>query len=224
MRRGRGGPELSGGPVNFREVRMGGIAPGMLFRSCHPIKEGRQERAISLLASGLGIAAVVNLCDTAPAIRAKAFLAPWYGRLLSADRVVALGMGYGTSGKRHGEKLKAALLFMAATEGPWLVHCQAGIDRTGFVAMVLEALMGATFDEITADYMRSFDGPRGAKTGGPAGGPGSLVTARLLSVMGGPPEPDGQDLARVAESYLVTTVGLAPGEVSLLKEKLAGKA
>jgi len=37
--------------VNFREIRMGNIAPKTLYRSSHPIKDNKQEKVISLLAA-----------------------------------------------------------------------------------------------------------------------------------------------------------------------------
>ena len=48
------------------------------------------------------------------------------------------------------------LAFLAQNEAPYCIHCTEGKDRAGFVAMLLEALMGATLDEIIDDYMRSF--------------------------------------------------------------------
>ncbi|MDR0998655.1 MAG: tyrosine-protein phosphatase [Treponema sp.] len=32
-------------------------------------------------------------------------------------------------------------------EPPYLIHCEAGIDRTGFLSMLLEAFIGTKFDE-----------------------------------------------------------------------------
>jgi hypothetical protein len=45
---------------------------------------------------------------------------------------------------------------MLAHDGPYLIHCHAGIDRVGFVCAVLEALIGGTPSEIVADYTRSY--------------------------------------------------------------------
>jgi protein tyrosine/serine phosphatase len=39
--------------------------------------------------------------------------------------------------------------------GPYLIHCYAGVDRTGFMAIVLEALMGASLHDIIDDYLKS---------------------------------------------------------------------
>jgi hypothetical protein len=47
-------------PSNFREIRMGSIAPGMLYRSSHPIQDGKQDRAIALLAGNTRIATVIK--------------------------------------------------------------------------------------------------------------------------------------------------------------------
>lgn len=40
---------------------------------------------------------------------------------------------------------------------PVLVHCTEGKDRAGFTCALIEALMGATYDEIVDDYMKSYD-------------------------------------------------------------------
>jgi len=208
--------------VNFREICMGRIAPGTLYRSSHPVKENKQERAVSLLASSARIATVINLCDTNSGIQAKALFAPWYNRLLKQNRVIALGMDHSMTGKGLNGKLKKALRFVIDTEGPWLVHCYAGIDRTGFVCMVLEALMGALLGNITDDYLRSFDSGFESAVHGQAGKGNSLVVMQLLSVMGGSQMPNDQNLQHTAENYLRNCTGLTSEEVCLLKGKLAG--
>jgi hypothetical protein len=50
--------------VNFREIRMGNIAPNTLYRSSHPIKDNQQEKIISMLASQARIQTIINLSDT----------------------------------------------------------------------------------------------------------------------------------------------------------------
>ena len=52
--------------------------------------------------------------------------------------------------------MKAALQFMISHRGPYLIHCFAGIDRTGFVLALLEVLMGASLKEITNNYLSAF--------------------------------------------------------------------
>ena len=45
---------------------------------------------------------------------------------------------------------------MIEHDGPYLVHCTFGMDRTGFTIAVLEALMGATTEDLQADYAKTF--------------------------------------------------------------------
>ena len=53
-------------------------------------------------------------------------------------------------------KIAAGLTVMAQHEGPYLIHCTEGKDRTGFVCMLLEALCGAGYGEIRDDYMITY--------------------------------------------------------------------
>jgi len=208
--------------VNFREIRMGKIAPHALYRSSHPIKDLEQEKAISMLAANAKIAAVLNLSDTMPEIKAKAIFAPWYNRLLKNDRVIALGMAFNNTDENWGKKLKNGLQFIIGTEGPWLIHCHAGVDRTGFVSIVLEALMGATLDDIINDYLKSFNSIFESEIYGQANQADSLVVMQILSAMGNSQTINDQNVQHIAETYLRNTIKLSADEVALLKAKLAG--
>ncbi|MBR4727925.1 MAG: tyrosine-protein phosphatase [Clostridia bacterium] len=64
-------------------------------------------------------------------------------------------MNYGSAEFR--EKVAAGLIEMTQHEGPYLVHCTEGKDRTGFVCVLLEALCGASYQEIVDDYMITYD-------------------------------------------------------------------
>ncbi len=50
---------------------------------------------------------------------------------------------------KMGEMVK----FMIARRPPYLIHCNEGKDRCGFVAMLLEAFMGGDVAELRNDYM-----------------------------------------------------------------------
>ena len=56
-----------------------------------------------------------------------------------------------------GEKLVQGLKAMSEHDGPYLIHCVEGKDRTGYVVMVLSALSGATYQEMVDDYMITYD-------------------------------------------------------------------
>ena len=210
------------GSVNFREISMGNIAPNTLYRSSHPIKDDRQEPVISMLASSARIAAVINLSDFDAEIKRKAFFAPWYNKLLKNNRVIALGMDFSQTGEYFQKKLKKGLQFIINTEGPWLIHCHAGIDRTGFVCIVLESLMGATLDEIINDYLQSFNSIFDSDIYGQVNKGDSHVVMQILSAMGDYMPINDQNLQAIAEYYLITAIKLSAAEIDLLKRKLAG--
>jgi protein tyrosine/serine phosphatase len=208
--------------VNFREIRMGSIAPGLLYRSSHPIKDDQQEKAVSLLASKARIAAVLNLSDTNSEIAAKALFAPWYNELLKNNRVIALGMGLNLTSDNFKKKLKKGLQYIINTEGPWLIHCDAGVIRTGFVCMVLEAFMGAALDEIIKDSILSFNSIFNPAIYRTVNETDSQMVIRLLSAMSYSQAINDQNLRQIAETYLRNKIGLSAEELELLREKLAG--
>ena len=206
--------------VNFREVRMGNIASGTLFRSSHPIKAYKQETAISILAGKARIAAVLNLCDTNSAISSKAFFAPWYNALYTNGRIIGLGMDFSVTSDRFKKKLKDALKFIIKTDGPYLIHCHAGVDRTGFVCMVLEAFMGAKLDDVIDDYLLSFNSIFESSIY-ESQKADSQVAIQILSVMSDSLAITEQNLQQIAEIYLQKKIGLSAVEIELLKSKLS---
>ena len=207
--------------ANLREISMGNIAPHVLFRSSHPIKERKQEKAIASLAANARVASVINLSDTESSLNAKVSLSPWYNNLFKDSRVIALGMDFDFTSGFFNVKLKQAMQFIIKTEGPWLIHCHAGVDRTGFVSMVLESLMGASIDDISRDYLESFSSSYDSSIYTGADNDGSLMVMQLLSVMGGP-EINDQNLQGIAENYLMRAIGLTAEEIAQLKKKLSG--
>ena len=55
------------------------------------------------------------------------------------------------------QKLVQGLTAASKEEGPYLVHCVAGKDRTGYVCMVLEALAGSSYQEMIDNYMVTYN-------------------------------------------------------------------
>ncbi len=53
--------------------------------------------------------------------------------------------------------LAAALRVLMEHRGPYLIQCRAGLDRTGFLCCILEALAGADRSEILYNCMRSYE-------------------------------------------------------------------
>jgi hypothetical protein len=210
--------EGCGENANYREIRVGGIAPGRLYRSSHPIQEYGQDKIIARLSKTNGIEAVLNLSDTQCGLSRIAVIAPWYYRLYKNGCILPLHMGFDYASPRFNKKFRRGIQFIISREGPWLIHCHAGVDRSGFVCAALEALMGGTIREIIADYMESYKGPFGSAS---VSGAGSPVVLEMLGKMNPGSPVTNQNLQKTAEDYFTRQTGLSEKEIKLLKDRLA---
>jgi hypothetical protein len=177
--------------------------------------DGEQDSAVALRAQEARIACVLNLHDTQQTL--SGINAPWYVRLVQAERVVAMEMSFDYCGGDFCQKLARGLRFMIAHHGPYLIHCHAGVDRTGFVSAVLEALMGASVLEIETDYLRSFEEEIIAYFRESGFHPTSFE--QLTRMNSGTPVTD-ETARQAAETFLMGAVGLSPAEVAALRERL----
>ena len=142
--------------MNFLEVKTGGIARGMLYRSNSPLIGGKSRKVKETLAIRAKINCVINLVDSNYTIHDLSKDVPWYHKLLTEGKVCCAPMTLVIPSASNEKHLKSALQFMIHNSGPYLIHCNAGIDRTGFVIMVLEALMGVSLKDIVETYLSAF--------------------------------------------------------------------
>lgn len=148
--------------ANFRCVTVGSLAEGVLYRSASPA-DNQHCRApyADALAEQAGIACILNLADTDEKlqgyIEAEDFASPYFLSLYENDAVLLLTLNTNYTSEETRANLAAGLIAMSEREGPYLVHCTEGKDRTGFVCILLEALAGASYDELLDDYMLTYD-------------------------------------------------------------------
>ena len=66
---------------------------------------------------------------------------------------------HGYVSKKHAQNTIRQILELLVNtpDGAVLFHCSEGKDRTGFVCLLLEGMAGASYDEVVADYMITFD-------------------------------------------------------------------
>jgi len=144
--------------INFKNTKAGNITEGVLYRSSSPLKGGNNKKIIEALAMEVGINCVINLDDVSSVINELSKNVSWYNKLVEEGNVICLHMTYTIPGIKSNErKLKTALQFLLSHSGPYLIHCFAGVDRTGFVLALLEALMGASLEEICKSYLAAFN-------------------------------------------------------------------
>jgi protein tyrosine/serine phosphatase len=143
---------------NFRVVKFGEISEGVLYRSNNPIYNGHQDKDIVRQMSLAKIQTIVNLSDSMAMLRNKVSCCPYYKKIYDSNNVIALNINniLDIDNERFCRQMQKALLFINEHHGPYLIHCEAGIDRTGFMVMLIEVLMNATFNEIVKDYMLPF--------------------------------------------------------------------
>jgi len=209
--------------ANFRVVQMGGIPANVLYRSCHPALGDARSPYAARLAELAKVATVINLADTADELTQHAAAVPWYQNFVTQGNIIALGMGVDYTSPDFSAKLKAGLQFMLNHKAPYLIHCNEGKDRAGVVAALLEALMGATPDQIVDDYMMSYVNYYGFVKGEDRYTAVSTIMQDILKDFNGGTAPKAGETVVAAEKYLRGTVGLSDAEIANLKLRLAGK-
>lgn len=140
--------------ANFRMVKTTGMGDGKLYRSSSPVNPslGRNTYSDSL-AKVAGVATFVNLADAESYAQTyKNFANSYY----ASQNVVYLELQPSFVNTQYKVGLAKGLRYMIEHEGPYLLHCTYGMDRTGFTIAILEALMGAKPDEIREDYVTSY--------------------------------------------------------------------
>ena len=140
--------------ANFRAVATTGMGEGMLYRASSPVNpEINRNRYADQAAEAAGVKTFINLADNLEVMQGYEGFADTY---YSKQAVIPLNLGVDFAADDFRAGLAEGIRFIAANEGPFLVHCNEGKDRAGFVSAVLECLMGASADEVTADYMVTF--------------------------------------------------------------------
>ena len=216
--------------ANFREVKVTGIAAGKLYRAASPINNENNRAAIAnSLVEQAGIKSVMNMADTAEEIAeyaaAEDFASEYYKKLFDEGNVIVLAMPVNFSSAEFAAGIVNGLTFLASKEAPYLVHCTEGKDRAGFASMLIEALMGATLDEIIADYMMSYENYYGVDAVEESEKYNMIVeknALEMLKVIAGVETNEAlasADLAKGAENYL-TANGMAIENIEALKANL----
>ena len=147
--------------ANFRSVKCTGIREGMLYRSASPCdnQHGRAPYVDDLIKEN-GVGYILDLADDNDKIEgyitSGEFDSPYFKELYDKGFVVPLSMNMDYTSDRFREGLKNGFMEIAKKEGPFLVHCTEGKDRTGYFCMIAEALCGASYDEIADDYMITY--------------------------------------------------------------------
>lgn len=147
--------------ANARMISGGKIKKGFLYRACSPFDNHVLRRAYSAkFCEDMGIQTILNLADTKEKLLEYLLdneLPDISCAMINEDRVVCAPLKIDYLSKEYEEGVKNGLVELINKKGPILINCLEGKDRTGFVAALLGALGGMSFDELISDYMLSFD-------------------------------------------------------------------
>ena len=219
--------------ANFRAVKAGNIREGMLYRSASPC-DNQHNRApyVDALMEEAGVSFILNLADNEEKLQkyisADGFDSPYFLALYEAGQVAPLALNMNFGSEEFRGKVASGLSAMANAEGPWLVHCTEGKGRTGFVCMLLEALGGASYEEIVADYMVTYANYYGITQQSDSERYDVIVKhvldPMIASMIGDDKaDPASADLAAGAERFLADA-GMTAETITALKAALTGNA
>ena len=202
--------------ANFRVIDTTGMGEGKLYRSSSPIKPelGRDTYA-DKAAQDAGIMTIINLADSSNIYEGTENF--YY----STCQVTYLNLGMDFLSENSLSGLAAGIRFIINNDGPYLIHCNEGKDRAGFVSALLECLMGATLDEVVEDYMETYYNYYGVEKGSEKYD--AVVNSNIIKTLNTIFKVDDvykANLAAEAEAFLMEDAGLTADEVAALKVKL----
>ena len=215
--------------ANFRSVQAGGIKGDVLYRSSSPCNDaiGRAGYADSLI-SEAGISFILDLADDELTVESyvedPSFSSEYFKSLYEAGKVKAIRTSSDYTSDGYSEMLVEGLNDLADADGPYLITCLEGRERTGFACVLLECLCGADYDEIKNDYMITYDNYYGINEQSQKENYDLIVTGLLdpmIQTIAGDENADVTQLSleKVAEDYLLSG-GMTSDQIEKLKGKL----
>ena len=217
--------------ANFRSIIAGDIQENYLYRSASPC-DNQHNRApyVDRLAAEAGVKYIVDLADDDAKIQGylndPAFSSPYFRSLYEEGKVCPASLNINFGSDEFGRKLVSGLKDMIDNPGPYLLNCTEGKDRTGFVCILLEALCGASYQEIVDDFMISYDNYyQISKESDPERY--EVIRENVLDplihiMIGEDIAPEKADLTAYAENYLVNA-GMSRKMITTLRQNLSGE-
>jgi len=214
--------------TNFREIKAGNMKSGIIYRGSHPfLKDKERDEIYSKLVSDAGINCVINMADNSNDLDYIANFVPWYNTLLRNGNVTGLDIQFDFDFFNQfaldvfNYRLRQGFKFLLTHNGPYLIHCNAGADRTGFIAAIIELLFGAGINDVIYDYLLSY----GKDIADAMEEDEYFITGRNIygqinAIVNGRIE-DSENLQVNIEKYFLNGIMLTAEELEILKRKLS---
>ncbi len=208
--------------ANFRMVNAGHIKDGILYRSSSPVDPARNRNVYADdTCRENGITHFINLGDSEELLQTYEGYAESYYHTVNH---IAVNASMDPASDENKAKYAECFRYILANpNGKFDVHCREGKERTGMFIAITECLMGASYEEIAADYMTSYSNYYGLKESDKAyaviaDGNFRKTLTNLFGV-----DAQTADLMKEAEEYL-SDIGLSRDEILTLKKVLSGES
>ena len=157
--------------ANYREVTLGSISPGILYRFSTPLKGNGDQRSATvnelckrdevdyLIGLNMSAETVDNLIETG------ALDGTYYKTVYESGKVTNMLMSTNMFTDKIAGGILRAIINNVDNDTVFGISCTIGQDRTGFIIMLIGILMGAGYDDLCDDFMLSFCNYYGVEKG-----------------------------------------------------------
>ena len=147
--------------ANFRAISGGNLKENFIYRGASPVNnENNRASYVDALLQKNNISCILDLADSQENmdkfLASEDFVSNYTKSLYENGKDILLSMSSSYYKDSYKASVAEGIRFMLNNEGPVYIHCTEGKDRTGFVCMLFEALMGASYDEMCQDYMTTY--------------------------------------------------------------------
>ncbi len=147
--------------ANFRAISVSTMKENFVYRGASPVdNEMGRASVVNALLEQNGIRSVIDLADSEEEMQeyfaAADFDSEYTKSLYEQGYDVPLSMSANYDSDAYKASVAQGMRHLLKYGGPVYIHCLEGKDRTGFVCLLLEALVGADYDEMCSDYMTTY--------------------------------------------------------------------
>lgn len=147
---------------NFREFTKLNDKSSLIYRSASPCDDGyKRVYCTSELCRKYGVKYILDLADDQDDIDGyyndKQLQNDYWRYLYEQNGVIACRLNVNYHSEKCSKKFGEILRFIINHQGPFLIQCSEGKDRTGFVGLIIAAIGKQSLADIEYDYMKTYD-------------------------------------------------------------------
>lgn len=149
--------------TNFRQINIGSARNNVFYRGCSPVDYDFFNRPsyVDEILKEKGIKYILNLADSKEDFEGHLtnanFKSNYTKSLYDSNMIHFADLKNDFLGDEFKKAVADGFKDFLSHDGPYYIHCTEGINRTGFVSILLESLAGYSYDEMLYDYMKSYD-------------------------------------------------------------------